>query len=394
MTNAKSRPAPLPPEAYWKPEWFEAEQRTLFRDSWLLAGIKQDLANHNDYISTTVATVPIIVRNMRGELIAFHNICSHRHSLIHAKGKGNAPFRCMFHGWMYGPDGVPVAIPDNDRAFQFEKSDRETLALKRVAVESCGNFVFVRLAPEGLSLKEFLGPLFPRLEAITTRFDILYGKHEATWACNWKPGIEVTLEAYHLPYVHAGSLANHIGNPQNLPTAIVGPDEPYGHTDYFGLHSTTISAMSKTSTDQLSMIANGLRLQRNELISAYDHYFIYPNLMLSVSGDAVACAELYEPIGPGQTAVTWWLTTSRPEDPSICGSPDWNYAMTELSNWTKTVMSEDHIVCEGVQIGVRHAEKHGCLGVPEERIHHLQQNILDALNAENPTKTATLARIA
>src|SRR5262249_45545495 len=147
----------LPPESYWANDWFDAERRRTFHDNWIFAGVTQDLENHNDYLSFTVAGVPIIVRNTKGKLAAFYNICSHRHATIHPKGCRNGHFRCLYHGWTYDGEGCPVGIPDNTRSFGFDQAARKALSLRKIAVDTCGKFVFVRLSEEGPSLKEWLG---------------------------------------------------------------------------------------------------------------------------------------------------------------------------------------------------------------------------------------------
>src|ERR1700722_9704039 len=128
--------APVPPEWYWKQEWLEREREEVFAANWYFAGFTQDLAKPNDYISLTVAGVPVAVRNMKDRLVAFRNICSHRHSTIHPRGCGSAMFRCPYHGWTYDDAGVPIGIPDNAKSFGFDAKARRELALDPVAVDT------------------------------------------------------------------------------------------------------------------------------------------------------------------------------------------------------------------------------------------------------------------
>src|ERR1700722_12272314 len=129
MTQPQALASLLPSEQFWQPEFFEAEQQSVFFNNWIFAGFKQQVAAHNSYISFTVAGIPVIVRNMKDKLVAFRNICSHRHSIIHPVGCGQAAFRCPYHGWTYDVDGVPIGIPNNEASFGFDKEAKQELAL-------------------------------------------------------------------------------------------------------------------------------------------------------------------------------------------------------------------------------------------------------------------------
>jgi phenylpropionate dioxygenase-like ring-hydroxylating dioxygenase large terminal subunit len=132
--------------------------------SWVLAGATEEVAKNNDYLSFTVAGLPVVIRRMKDKLVAFRNICSHRHSVIHTEGCGNAMFKCPFHGWTYDADGVPVGVPDNKSSFGFDAEDKKKLALDPVEVDQCGRFLFVRVTPGGTSLQDWLGPLAQQIE--------------------------------------------------------------------------------------------------------------------------------------------------------------------------------------------------------------------------------------
>lgn len=366
--------APLPPEAYWKPEWLEQEQNRVFSRHWNFAGFTQDLHNHNDYISFTIGGAPAVVRNTRGKLAAFRNICSHRHSLIHPEGCGNGMFRCPFHGWTYDGEGVPVGIPSNTAAFGFDTQDRRALALETLAVECCGSFVFVRQAAEGPSLAEWLGPLAEKLESAAKAFPVLYGKNHEEWACNWKWGVEVTLEGYHVGAVHPTTFALYAGREDAR--------DFYGRSEYAGFHSWNTAPLSEPMADRLKACGRDLRLPRSTEADDYEHYLIYPNFLVGISAGLNVCATRYEPRAPGLTRMQAWLLTGAPAAPEILGSPAWRQALNQWHQLTFTVLAEDRGACETVQAGVRHARQRGMLGAGEERVRHFQSALLKDLRDE------------
>lgn len=372
--------APLPPEWYWQPEYLEQERAHIFQKNWIFAGFREDMANDNDYVSLTIGGMPIVVRNMKGQLVAFRNICSHRHSLIHPPGKGNAMFSCLFHGWTYDKNGVPIGIPDNQKSFGLSKEDKCKLALEPLQVDQCGRFVFVRAAKQGQSLKEWLGSFAAKLEHISKLFDKNYAYVDQQWACNWKLGLEITLEGYHLPVVHPASFSDHIGGieksieetePTVMKAVNVGADD-YGHTEYAGPHSSNVSDLAASSMAHLSTVASRLQLPTSDQMKGYDHFLIYPNLMIGVNGGTNVCVERYEPVAPDQTRVECWLMTGTPKDQKLHEGIIWQTIMKQWSDWTVSVLAEDQFACEAAQKGVRFAQRNGLLGRAEDRVRHYQ----------------------
>ena len=76
-------------DAYTSPAWFAAEQKALFRKSWVFAGVIMDLAQPGDYTTAQAGPYPLTaVRGRDGKLRGFHNICRHRGTVI-LDGAGN-----------------------------------------------------------------------------------------------------------------------------------------------------------------------------------------------------------------------------------------------------------------------------------------------------------------
>ena len=69
----------LPSKAYTEKGFWKKECNTVFVDSWVFVGFAHELKNIGDVIPITVAKQPIIlVKKSKDEIVAYHNVCSHR----------------------------------------------------------------------------------------------------------------------------------------------------------------------------------------------------------------------------------------------------------------------------------------------------------------------------
>jgi phenylpropionate dioxygenase-like ring-hydroxylating dioxygenase large terminal subunit len=138
---------------------------------WFHLCLADDLASPNAFVTTQVGAVPLVAQNIKGRVVAFRNVCTHRFAVIHGEQAGCGPLRCPYHGWSFDADGVPVGLPFNPTDFQLEAEGRRRLALHPAALARCGRLVFVRVAADGPSLEEELGAaLFARLAALSDAF--------------------------------------------------------------------------------------------------------------------------------------------------------------------------------------------------------------------------------
>lgn len=138
---------------------------------WFHLCMADDLASPNAFVTTRVGAVPLVAQNIKGRVVAFRNVCTHRFAVIHGEPAGCSPLRCPYHGWSFDADGVPVGLPFNPTDFQLEAEGRRRLALHPASLARCGRLVFVRVAADGPSLEEELGAaLFARLAALSDTF--------------------------------------------------------------------------------------------------------------------------------------------------------------------------------------------------------------------------------
>jgi choline monooxygenase len=140
----------------------------------------------------------VVVRDRRGTLRAFLNVCRHRGSVIVKERGRRETLQCPYHAWTYGLDGALRSAPRAEREERFEPGE---LGLRPVLVDTWGPFVFVNADPDAPPLADSLGAL-PTLidpDALVFRERV-----EAELAANWKVAVENFLECYHCPVAHKG----------------------------------------------------------------------------------------------------------------------------------------------------------------------------------------------
>src|SRR5215217_6070962 len=116
----------LPQEYFVSPEIFAQEQKRIFSKQWVLVGHESQLATGGDYFVADVAEESlIVVRDKRGEIHGFYNVCRHRGSRLieNSNGHLSAAIQCPYHAWTYAFDGRLLGAPHMDDLSGFEKAD-------------------------------------------------------------------------------------------------------------------------------------------------------------------------------------------------------------------------------------------------------------------------------
>ena len=195
-------PVMVPKARYVDVDYATLERRHLWPRVWQMACLTTDVAAPGDWIEYRIADQSIIVlRDLQGELRAFHNVCSHRGFKL-CEGVGRADdgnLRCGYHGWRYDLDGAVREIT-SQRGFGY--IERENYGLRPVRVGTWAQMVFVNPSTDGVPLDEFLDPL-PRELA-----PFALGERVCTFRCtlamqgNWKVTVDAFNEVYHLQGLH------------------------------------------------------------------------------------------------------------------------------------------------------------------------------------------------
>src|SRR5436853_2253797 len=90
----------IPSAWYFDPSFYALECRTVFGQSWLVAGRAATVSEPGSFLSTEIAGEPVVVvRDGSGVLRAFFNVCRHRGApVVQSEGHASS-FRCRYHGW-------------------------------------------------------------------------------------------------------------------------------------------------------------------------------------------------------------------------------------------------------------------------------------------------------
>jgi p-cumate 2,3-dioxygenase subunit alpha len=100
--------------AYLDPGLFAAEMDAIFSRCWLFVGHESELPNPGDFITRSIAARPVIfLRDVKGAVRCFLNVCPHRGAQITRERRGNArQFSCMYHGWTFENTGRLTGIAE------------------------------------------------------------------------------------------------------------------------------------------------------------------------------------------------------------------------------------------------------------------------------------------
>lgn len=108
---------------------------------------------------------------------------------------------CKYHGWRWNTDGSNDEIIDE--ADWSGSVCKEDVALKSLAVDTWGGWVFVHMEPDNAEpLHEYLKPL------VDVFRNYHFERFSPTWwrtvtlPCNWKVALDVFIEGYHAQTAH------------------------------------------------------------------------------------------------------------------------------------------------------------------------------------------------
>lgn len=196
----------MPPQAYIDQAWFDRERERLFKPLWQFIGLKVMLDKHNAFITRTLFGIPIVVQNFRGELRAFENVCPHRQNPIQLEPHGVRPLFCGYHGWSFDSEGE-TTIPHEASLYRFPPEERACIHLRRFALETVGNLLFVNLSADPLPIKQQFGTaMLASLEQSSLAYDseVIMTTYDGRF--NWKLAYENLRDGHHPRYLHARTL--------------------------------------------------------------------------------------------------------------------------------------------------------------------------------------------
>ena len=279
------------------PEVFAREQEKIFSRQWILVGHQSQIARPGDYFVSEVSGESlIVVRDKRGEIHGFYNVCRHRGSRLieNRNGQLSAAIQCPYHAWTYAFDGRLIGAPHMDDVPGFNKTE---YSLHPVNVGLWEGFIFVNLADASaqrggyISLNEWFVPLtgkFSRwnLPALRPAKRIEYDVR-----ANWKLIFQNYSECYHCPGVH----------PE------LSKISPYDSSENDLTEGPFLGGLMRIASDKsLTMSGRTCALPvgdfGNEDFRFVFYYSIFPNMLLSLHPDYVMVHQL-QPQSPERTLI-------------------------------------------------------------------------------------------
>jgi phenylpropionate dioxygenase-like ring-hydroxylating dioxygenase large terminal subunit len=355
----------LRPEQYRSEKQHRVENQRLFLPGWHCVATLADLPQHGDFLTLDLLDHPLQIRNIDGDIHAFLNVCAHRHCLLTHERKGSDPrFRCQYHGWEYTKEGRTGPIPE---AECFRPFDRENARLRKFRTERCGELVFVSLADDGPSLREYLGPFYTWCcEYFGPPYRQTW-KWETEYAANWKVVVENSLESYHIPCLHAKTFGT-------LP-----PAETCEHD----LQQAYTTFRTPEPAGWISSIQRWVvRRLGLEPTSVYLHHHAHPNLIFT-SLDVHRMAQLIVPLSPTTSRHIVWLYTIRGTRRGP-GARLLAWIMARIvDKIARQIVMEDASIFADVQRGLNASPHRGVIGTREERVFAFQQYVRDGCKDPN-----------
>ena len=368
--------APLTPQDYCSEAALARENQYVFEATWQLVGLVSSINKPGQYLAAEVGRIPVVVRNFEGELSALLNVCAHRHcTLVSAAAGQSEKLKCPYHGWEYGADGRTRKIP---AAKNFPNFDRDRFRLKKFSLEQCGDLLFVRIAPEGPSLKEWMGDLFERFEAWTSSAVWRPIAHlNVSAPSNWKVPVEVSLESYHIPEVHPHSFGEDPGESESHHSLSSSSTSFY--TSFVG--PRVIDRFMRFYEQFL------LKIMGAPFLGKYQHHHVFPNLLVSHT-DSLTLFQVVRPTGSTTASSNVWQygrQSLRKNPFSRLTAAMWARVTAWLSH---QVLKEDLQIFQHVQRGEQVATDHSLFGRCEERLYAFQKFLTELIRTGESIRTS------
>lgn len=196
-------------EIFSDPEIFALEQKHIFGKTWCFLAIESQLPRPNDYVATYIGNTPVLVmRDGKGRLGAFLNICRHKGAVLCRKETGNAKFVvCNYHGWAYTTGGKIVDIKDLQGGCypeNFGERDHNLIPIAKMGIYK--GLIFGCLSEDASALEENLGELRTfidfAMEQSPAGMEFVPGRITYTFNANWKLQMDNGTDFYHLTSTH------------------------------------------------------------------------------------------------------------------------------------------------------------------------------------------------
>lgn len=193
----------LPGERYTSADFFAREWENVWTKVWLVIARTTEIPEAGDFVVEDIGPESIlVVRQEGGGIRAFYNVCQHRGNRLVQPAEGSMPsFTCDYHSWTWGIDGSLVSVQDEGDF--SEGSPCGTVRLEEMKCEVFAGFIFVNMDRDGISLKDYLGPIWGRWQVYPVENMTRVQALTVSLPSNWKALHDNFSEVYHFATVHA-----------------------------------------------------------------------------------------------------------------------------------------------------------------------------------------------
>ena len=315
-------------------EIFTTERDRIFSTQWLCFGHQNDIAKPGEYfVREIIGESVIVLRDQRGQVHAFYNVCRHRGTRLceESRGEFRETLQCPYHAWTYALDGRLVGAPHMDQVEGFDKAE---YSLHSVNLALWEGFMFVNLAKQPIAHEKVFAPLagkfthwnLPKLRsARRIEYDV---------RANWKLIFENYSECYHCPLVHPA----------------LSKRTPYDSAENDLIEGPFLGGfMPITKGQSLTMSGNACAMPVGDMKAEDRHrvfyYSIFPNMLLSMHPDYVMVHQIW-PQSPERSLIycDWFF------HPDAFNQPGFN-PEDAIEFWDMTNRQDWH-VCELSQQGI------------------------------------------
>lgn len=201
----------------------------LFRRYWLPVALSEELGHDGTPVPVEILSEELVLfRTEDGKpaLIGLH--CPHRGADLSFGRCEDGGLRCVYHGWLIGPDGACLQQPGEPRNSTF----REKVRHPGYPCREVGGLILAYLGPGA-------PPEFPRLPFARVPTDHVYAT-KVLHECNYLQGNEGNVDPQHVSFLHRFNITA-ATRPRLEATEIIAKDvapellieeTPYGFRTY------------------------------------------------------------------------------------------------------------------------------------------------------------------
>ena len=227
-------------DRYYSKEFAEAEWDRMWTRIWHVAGREKDMEEPGDYVVHDFMHESVIcVRQDDGSIRAFYNTCGHRgQRLVWNNSHAVQGFKCPYHGWLWGRDGVLRAAQDPEDFPQGNPCGK--LKLRELRCDTWGGFVWYTMDDNAPSLLDYLAPMPELYRNYPMDTAVCVFRMKINLNTNWKFATDNFSESYHTRTAH----------PQ-VPPWIDQDVDSARHEMFPNGHGRTVQPMRPSLTDRL-----------------------------------------------------------------------------------------------------------------------------------------------